>query len=101
VAPGRRNWAGLRLVERKHDAIGARATVQPPQAPILRRRAHTDGSYASARDPRVLFGLGAWAGPLDVTVDWPDGAREQFRGVPANRYTTLVRGTAATWKPGD
>jgi hypothetical protein len=96
-----RHWAGLRLIDRKRDALGARVTVQPPQGPALRRRAHTDGSYASARDPRILLGLGAWAGPFDVTVDWPDGAREKFRGVPANRYSTLAKGTAATWKPAD
>jgi hypothetical protein len=95
VAGAGRNWLGLRLVDRRSDVLGARATVQPPQGPPLRRRVHTDGSYASARDPRLLFGLGGWAGPADVLVDWPGGGRERFPGVPANRYTTLVKGTGA------
>jgi hypothetical protein len=98
-----RNWLGLRLLDRpRHDAIGARATVQPPQGPPLRRRVRTDGSYASARDPRVLFGLGGWAGPADVVVDWPDGTRELFSGVAAGRYTALTKGTGAQQQnPGD
>ena len=92
-------WLGLRLTERggRRDVLGARAMVQPPGRTALWRRAHTDGSYASARDPRVLFGLGAWAGPADVTVEWPDGARERFAAVPVNRYSTLARGSG---RPG-
>jgi enediyne biosynthesis protein E4 len=101
VAGAGRNWLGLRLVDRRRDVFGARATVEPPRTPPLRRRVHTDGSYASARDPRLLFGLGGWNGPVTVTVDWPGGARERFPAVPGNRYTTLTKGTAATRKPGD
>jgi hypothetical protein len=74
--------------------------VQPPQGPPLRRRARTDGSYGSARDPRVLFGLGGWVGPADVIVDWPGGTRERFPGLPLNRYTTLTKGTGAKPRPG-
>jgi hypothetical protein len=59
----------------------------------LWRRSHTDGSYASARDPRVLFGLGDWAGPAEVVVVWPDGRRESFPDLPHDRYATLVQGT--------
>jgi hypothetical protein len=94
VPPAGRNWLGLRLMERggRRDALGARAMVQPPGRAALWRRAYTDGSYAAARDPRVLFGLGGWAGPADVTVEWAGGARERFAAVPANQYTTLVRG---------
>jgi hypothetical protein len=29
----------------------------------------------------------------EVLVEWPDGARERFTGVPANRIVTLERGT--------
>ena len=99
VASAGRNWLGLRLVDRKQDALGARATVQQAQGPPLLRRVHTDGSYASARDPRLLFGLGGATGPVDVLVDWPGGARERFPLVPVNGYTTLVKGSARTRRP--
>jgi hypothetical protein len=100
LAGAGRRWIGLRLVDGGRDAIGAQATVQPPAGPALRRRVRTDGSYASARDPRLLFGLAGWTGPVDVTVDWPGGGREVFRGLPVDRYATLARGSAAAPRPG-
>jgi hypothetical protein len=93
AAVGRR-WLGLRLLDRRgRETVGARARVEPPGRPALWRRSHTDGSYASARDPRVLFGLGDWAGPAEVVVVWPDGRRESFPDLPHDRYATLVQGT--------
>jgi hypothetical protein len=93
AAAGRR-WLGLRLFDRRgREAVSARARVEPPGRPALWRRSHTDGSYASARDPRVLFGLGDWAGPAEVVVVWPDGRRESFPDLPHDRYATLVQGT--------
>ena len=56
---GSRNpWLGLRLRDAKRDLLGARVEVTRKGAPSLWRRAATDGSYASANDPRVLVGLG-------------------------------------------
>ena len=59
AAQGQR-WIGLRLVGRtpRRDMLGARVAILRGDAPPLWRRAHTDGSYASASDPRVLVGLG-------------------------------------------
>jgi hypothetical protein len=37
-------------------------------------------------------GLGATDAPSDVVVQWPDGRRETFAAVPADRYTTLTEG---------
>ncbi len=34
----------------------------------------TDGSYASARDPRVVLGLGETSGPVDLRLDHPGGS---------------------------
>jgi hypothetical protein len=54
----------------------------------------TDGSYLSASDPRVHFGLGPVpAGRVDaVVVEWPDGQRERWTGVQIDRAITLKRG---------
>ncbi len=73
-------WLGLRLVEAdgRRDAPGAVATLRRRGAPDLVRHVHTDGSYASASDPRLLFGLGRGAEPAALEVRWPDGARERF-----------------------
>ena len=59
---------------------------------VLWRRARSDGSYASANDPRVLVGLGDDSTPPAVWVTWPDGAAEEWGSVPIDQYTTLTRG---------
>jgi hypothetical protein len=103
---GNRNpWIGLRLVGRppaakvERDMIGARVEVQRKGAPSLWRRVATDGSYASASDPRVLVGLGGASEVTEVRVLWPDGLAEAFPPPPLRAYTTLVRGTGKAEGP--
>jgi hypothetical protein len=91
----RNQWLGLALKDAVgRTMIGARATVVLPDGTTRTRHAHADGSYASANDPRVLVGLGDAAGPVRVRVTWPDGSTEEWNGVMAGRWTTLVKGTA-------
>ena len=75
------------------DMIGSRVAVTGAAGRTLWRRARSDGSYASANDPRVLFGLGAAAGAVGVRVIWPDGASEEWSGLTIDRWMTLERGT--------
>jgi enediyne biosynthesis protein E4 len=103
---GSRNpWLGLRLVGKppgakaERDMIGARVEVRRKGAPSLWRRAATDGSYASASDPRVLVGLGDAPEVTGVRVLWPDGFAELFPPPPLRTYTTLVRGTGKAEGP--
>jgi hypothetical protein len=92
---GEGSWLGLRLVEAsgRRDALGAVATLDRAGATPLTRRVATDGSYLSAGDPRLLFGLrGAVAG-AELRVRWPSGRRESFPVPPLGRYSTLREGT--------
>ena len=89
-----RPWLGLRLVAHNRDALGAQILVHRADAPPIWRHVHTDGSYASARDPRVLVGLGEGenAGVSHVEVRWPDGTAERWTDVRVGEYQTLVQG---------
>ena len=91
-----RSWLGLRLVAHNRDALGARVLIHRPGVPPIWCHVHTDGSYASARDPRVLTGLGlgdsANAAVSHVEVRWPDGAAERWADVRSGEYQTLVQG---------
>ena len=87
------HWIGLRLVSRKRDALGARVEVILDDGTTVWRRARSDGSYASANDPRVLVGLGQAAHAPRVHVVWPDGATEEWSSVAIDRYTTLTQGS--------
>lgn len=88
-----RHFLGLRLLAGKSDAIGARVELRRTGRPALVRHVHADGSYASASDPRVLFGLGDAADTGEVVVRWPDGRREIFGKLPVDAYTTLRQGS--------
>src|SRR5207245_1610716 len=91
----RNHWIGLKLVgaRTQRDMLGARVEVIRKHGPTLWRRARSDGSYASANDPRVLVGLGDSTRPPTVRVRWPDGSVEEWRAVTIDRYTTLRAGT--------
>ena len=84
----------------KRDALGARVSLHwqvvspatsPARSPMV-RRVRTDGSFASARDPRVHFGLGEASAPDWIEVVWPDGSHERFGDVAVGRYSELVAG---------
>lgn len=93
---GSRNpWLGLRLLTGSRDALGATVELHRPGKPVLRRRARSDGSYASANDPRVLFGLGDTAQVTKVVVRWPSGKAEEFKDLPTGAYATLKEGAGA------
>jgi hypothetical protein len=75
------------------QGIGARVGVRWSDGRALWRRAHTDGSYLSASDPRVHFGMAESAGPSSVVVEWPSGARESWPITATHEITTLKQGT--------
>jgi hypothetical protein len=67
--------------------------VERQGQPVLWRRVGTDGSYLSASDARVHFGLGSSSRIDRVIVEWPDGLREHWSGIPVDKAVQLVRGT--------
>ncbi|MCY4119853.1 MAG: CRTAC1 family protein, partial [Acidobacteria bacterium] len=90
----RNHWLGLRLTGRDapRDMLGARVAVMRAGEAIW-RHVRTDGSYASAHDPRVLVGLGRPAQTPLVRVLWPSGRVEEWNDLPIDGYTTLAEGT--------
>jgi hypothetical protein len=86
----RKHWIGVRLTG--GQIIGARVEIIRKNARTLWRRVHTDGSYASTSDSRVLIGLGDSTDSPTVRVHWPDGKIETWDGVAVDRQTTLKRG---------
>ena len=84
------HWLTLRTVGARsnRDGIGARVRVRAGGRDQV-REVRTSGSYASASDPRVHFGLGA-AGRIErVEVTWPSGVKQVFTDVPMDRMVTV------------
>ena len=95
----RGHWLQVRLrgVEDNADGQGARVALLRKGAAPLWRRAHTDGSYLSARDVRVHFGLGASPALERVLVRWPSGRIESWSGLSVDRTVDLRQGTGKAW----
>jgi hypothetical protein len=112
IVGNRKHWVGLRLLGAAaparptragapgfvngRDMLGARVEVIRKNAPALWRRARSDGSYASANDPRVLVGLGDGTDPPTVRVHWPDGGVEAWSAVPIDTWNGLRQGESGS-----
>ena len=84
------HWAGIQLRQAGPNAfaIGARVSVEAGGRRQV-REVRSGGSYLSQSDLRALFGLGTWAGSVNVEVRL-GRSRWTWKGVSADRYTTLV-----------
>ncbi|MEN1726888.1 MAG: CRTAC1 family protein [Pseudomonadota bacterium] len=89
------HWLGLELVD-------DRGRVQTQAVAWLldeegqrerRRRSRTDGSYASALDHRVRFGLADQSRARAIEVVWSDGGRERFDKLAIDQYHRVERGS--------
>ena len=62
-------------------------------------RVRVAGSYGSANDPRILFGLGDDPAVEAVRVHWPDGTVEEWSDLEIDRYERLVKGSGKRVEP--
>ena len=97
-----RPWLGLSLLDRVggRPVLGARAELRRRGSATLWRHSRSDGSYCSAKDPRVVFGLGGGSDVELLVVRWPDGSTESWPPPPLGEYTTVIKGSGEAL-PGD
>jgi len=94
IATKRGHWLIVRAVEPAlggRDALGASVTLYSGERKWS-RLINAGGSYLSASDPRVHFGLGEITAFDRIDVLWPDGSDEAFEGGPVDRIITLEHG---------
>ena len=79
---GAQHWLTITLrgTRSNRDGVGARIRVNGQT-----RYATTAGSYLSASDKRVHFGLGP-AKLANIDVLWPSGTRQTLTNVPADQF---------------
>ena len=89
------SWLSLRLVGRQsnQNAIGAQV-VLTDGALRLERQVAGGGSYASASDYRVHFGLGNRSKAIRVEIRWPSGLVEILEQVQVGRHLVIIEGEA-------
>jgi hypothetical protein len=83
---GKQHWLVLKLrgTRSNRDGLGARVRVNGQT-----RFATTAGSYLSASDKRLHFGLGK-AETAKIEIAWPSGARQILNDVRANQFLDVV-----------
>ncbi len=77
----------LRLTGTKsnRDAIGAVVRVFEPDG-TQTRVVHSGSSYLSQSELTLTFGLGRRAEASRLVIEWPSGAKQEFRNVPAGSH---------------
>jgi hypothetical protein len=86
------HWLGVSLAGKgNRDLAGTTLTLEV-NGQKLTRFVKGGGSYLSASDPRVRFGLGPVDRPGRLTVGWVGGPEQHFDGLAADRYWRLTEG---------
>jgi hypothetical protein len=95
-SPG--HWLMLQLTAGKgnHTVVGARIEIQAAGRTQV-REFRTDGSYLSAQDPRVHFGLANAEKVDEIRIRWPSGSHQTLRDVPANRVLQVREQASPTF----
>lgn len=73
------------------DGIGAIVTADAGDLHMT-RLCHPDGSYLSASDKRVHFGLGSAATVQTLTIRWPGGHVDTYKNIAGDRILTVREG---------
>ena len=93
----RNHWIGLDLrgTKSNRDAIGAKVVLTTGAGRTHYAMVSTAGSYLSANDRRVFFGLGQEQAIREVRVRWPSGIEQALANPPIDRILKVTEGTAS------
>ncbi len=96
--PVRQPWLGVKLVGTgNRDVVGSTVTLEG-ETRTLTRFAKGGGSYLSASDPRLLFGLASAGRVKRVTVTWSWGGTQTWDAPEPGAYWELTEGQPAAKK---
>lgn len=91
------HWLRLELIgegkKSNRNAIGSKVEVTYDDGKQV-QWVFGGGSYLSASERRLLFGLGKAQQATRVTVRWPSGRMQEFNSLQANRSYRLKEGVA-------
>jgi tetratricopeptide (TPR) repeat protein len=73
------------------DAIGAVVTIDT-EAGRQMRRVQAGSGFLSQHSKELHFGVGRGTGPITATIEWPSGAVQHLRDLPANHRISVDEG---------
>jgi hypothetical protein len=85
------HWLTLNLIGHKsnRDAIGAQVKLVDASGLPQYAAVTTAGSYLSASDRRVHFGLGSAKSAKSIEIRWPSGILQRLENVPADQMLSI------------
>ena len=85
-------WVGLKLrgCSSNRDGLGARVSLKLPSGERQFRTVSRSGSYLSARDPRVFFGVGRVQQGLALEVAWPGGTVSRTEDIQVDSLNLVL-----------
>jgi len=85
--PGKNHWILIDTIgiASNHDGIGARVEVVSESGQEQYAMVSTAGSYLSASDKRVHFGLGSASTIKLIEIHWPSGKVQKLSNIPADQ----------------
>jgi hypothetical protein len=98
VNPDHHNWVEMKLVggpKSPRDATCATVYLKS-NGMRMRQDVLASGSYISANDRRLHFGLGDATDAGSVEIHWPSGSKEILRLPAVNRIYTITEGEGIT-----
>ena len=86
------HWLCLNLVGRKsnRDGIGAEIKIISSSGVVQYATVTTAGSYLSASDRRIHFGLGPDTSVRQIEIHWPSGIVQELKDTAANQILTIT-----------
>lgn len=87
----RNHWLQAELVGATGnlEAVGAKMEVVAATRSRIQQVGQNDGSHYSMGHYRLYFGLGAYDGPIDIRVSWPDGEMTEMKAVSSDVFLTI------------
>ena len=97
------HWLTLNLVGHKsnRDAIGAEIKLISESGLIQYAIVTTAGSYQSASDKRVHFGLASATSAKSIEIHWPSGIHQKLENIPADQILTIDEPDQRSLNPAD
>lgn len=85
------SWIGFILKNKENKPVtGSKVKLIHHDGTQLIKHVKSDGSYASANDPRIIFGLGKNNTFKTIEVTWPDGSKKVMKRLEINKYHEIT-----------
>jgi tetratricopeptide (TPR) repeat protein len=88
----RNHWIALNLrgTKSNRSAIGAKVRLTSNSGTVQHAMVSTAGSYLSANDSRLFFGLGQDREIREIYIQWPSGLEQTITGAKSDEFLTIV-----------